>query len=260
MPRKRWVCGSRSARRNTRGLGEGAPFRFRKTRRAIFFTMTTTDKFTPISDDRLLAALNWRYATKQFDASKKIPAATWATLEEALRLAPSSMGLQPWKFIIVTDPAVRARLAAVSHGQSQVADCSHLVVFALIKNIGAGHVRKNIERMAGVIGVDKSALAGFQQMAEGYVTRTAQAGVLDTIQGQQLFIALGQLTTSAALLGVDTCVLGGIEAEKYDEILGLKGKGLATLVACAAGYRAAGDNYAARPKVRFAAGEVFEHV
>ncbi|MDR0901892.1 MAG: NAD(P)H-dependent oxidoreductase [Opitutaceae bacterium] len=222
--------------------------------------MATTGKFEPIGGDQLLSALNWRYAAKRFDASKKIPASTWAALEEALRLAPSSMGLQPWKFIIVTDPAARAKLLPASHGQAQVADCSHLVVFALIKNIGAAHVRKNIDRIAGVLGVDKSSLAGLQQMAEGYIARTAEAGSLDTLQAQQLFIALGQFTTSAALLGVDTCVLGGIEAPRYDEILGLKEKGLATLVACAAGYRAADDKYAARPKVRFDAAEVFERV
>ncbi len=222
--------------------------------------MTTTDKFEPIAADRLLAALNWRYATKQFDASKKIPAGTWAALEEVLRLTPSSMGLQPWKFVVVTDPAVRARLMPVSHGQSQVADCSHLVVFALRKNLGLDHVRKNIDRMAEVRGVDKSTLAGFRQMVEGFVTRTAGSGALDLIQANQIFIALGQFTTAAALLGVDTCPLGGIEAEAYDELLGLKDKGLATLVACAAGYRSTGDKYAALKKVRFDAGEVFAHI
>ncbi|OAM88126.1 NAD(P)H-dependent oxidoreductase [Termitidicoccus mucosus] len=222
--------------------------------------MTTTDKLEPISSGQLLAALNWRYATKQFDASKKIPADTWATLEEVLRLTPSSMGLQPWKFIVVTDPAVRARLVPVSHGQSQVADCSHLVVFTLRKNIGVDYVRKNIDRMAEVRGVDKSALAGFQQMLEGFVTQTAKNGALDIIQANQIFIALGQFTTAAALLGIDTCPLGGIEAPKYDEILGLKEKGLATLVACAAGYRGEGDKYAKLKKVRFDASEVFGHI
>ncbi|MDR2675462.1 MAG: NAD(P)H-dependent oxidoreductase [Opitutaceae bacterium] len=222
--------------------------------------MTTTDKFEPISGGRLLAALNWRYATKQFDASKKIPAGTWGTLEETLRLAPSSMGLQPWKFIVVTDPAVRAKLVPASRGQSQVADCSHLVVFALRKNIGVEHVRKNLERMAEVRGVDASALDGFRRMAEGGIARAAADGTLDSRMASQVFIALGQFMTSAALLGVDTCALGGIEAPEYDELLGLKGKGLATLVACAAGYRSEEDDYAKLKKVRFAAGEVFGHI
>ena len=85
----------------------------------------------PIPADSLLAALKWRYATKKFDPEKKIPPEIWSALEASLVLAPSSFGLQPWKFVIVQDPAVRAQLAAASYGQHQTVDCSHLVVFAV---------------------------------------------------------------------------------------------------------------------------------
>src|SRR3954462_9161627 len=85
--------------------------------------------------NQLIAQLNWRYATKQYDPTRKISAADWATLEEALVLSPSSLGLQPWTFVIVDDPAVRAELMLASYGQPQIADASHLVVFATRRNL-----------------------------------------------------------------------------------------------------------------------------
>src|SRR4029077_18109138 len=91
---------------------------------------------TTISSTQLLERLNWRYATKQFDPARKISAEDWATLEDALVLSPSSGGLQPWKFVIITDPAVREKLLPASYGQPQVKDASHLVVFAAETNFG----------------------------------------------------------------------------------------------------------------------------
>jgi len=93
-----------------------------------------------ITSQQLLDRLNWRYATKQFDPTRKINAQDWATLEDALLLTPSSGGLQPWKFIVVTDPAVRAKLLPASYGQSQITNASHLVVFAAKKNFSEADV------------------------------------------------------------------------------------------------------------------------
>src|SRR5260221_7762978 len=83
----------------------------------------------PISNEQLLNALEWRYATKLFDANKKIPADVWQTLERALILTPTSYGLQPYKFIVMTDAEKRAELLAHSWNQRQVVQCSHYVVF-----------------------------------------------------------------------------------------------------------------------------------
>src|ERR1700690_2214197 len=93
-----------------------------------------------IDSKQLLEQLNWRYATKQFDPNRKISASDWATLEEALRLSPSSGGLQPWKFIVITDPAMRAKLSPASYGQPQITNASHLVVFTAKKNFGEADV------------------------------------------------------------------------------------------------------------------------
>ena len=103
--------------------------------------ITTTD---------LRAHLNWRYATKQFDPAKTIAPELWTALEVALVLTPSSYGLQPWKFLIVTSPELKAQLQPFSWNQSQVTDCSHYVVFAIKKNLTAEDVDRFIARIAQV--------------------------------------------------------------------------------------------------------------
>lgn len=206
----------------------------------------------------LLAALNWRYAVKKFDAVKKIPADQWAALEQSLVLAPSSFGIQPWKFIVVESPSVRAQLKPASWGQGQVVDASHLVVLTLRKGVDAAYITRFIERTAEVRGTTVAAMAPYHQVVQGAVDGATNAGVIDVWQSRQVYIAAGQFMTAAAVLGIDTCPLEGIEPAKYDEILGLKGTGYETLCAIAAGYRAADDKYAATPKVRFAASDVIE--
>lgn len=189
-----------------------------------------------------------------------IPAEVWGALEQALVLTPSSIGLQPWRFLVVTDPSVRERLVAASYRQTQARDCSHYVVFAVRRDLDAGHVDRHLARMAEVRGVSVESLAKFRAMTMGNLDRARAAGTLDRWQEHQVYIALGQFMAAAALLGVDTCPMEGIEAAKYDEILGLEGTGYATAVACAAGYRHAEDKYAAIPKVRFRADEVVRRV
>ena len=215
---------------------------------------------SPISSAQLLSALNWRYATKKFDPTKKIPADTWATLEQALVLAPSSFGLQPWKFIVITDPAVRAKLVPASWGQIQPNDGSHLVVFAVKKGLGAAHVDKYFERASALTGAPVASFAGYRKMIDGSLAGAVKSGRLDNWQTHQIYIALGQFMTSAALLGVDTCPMEGFEPTKYDEILGLTGTEWASVVACPAGYRAADDKYATAPKVRFEAKDLIVHI
>jgi nitroreductase len=199
----------------------------------------------------LREALHWRYATQKFDPQKKILPETWQVLEEALVLSPSSIGLQPWKFVVVTDPAVKAELVPAAWNQAKVADCSHFVVFAVRKNLGGEHVDRHIARMVEVRGVTPESLVKFRQMATGNLDKARKEERLDTWQTHQIYIALGQFMASAAVVGVDTCPMEGIDPEKFDSILALQGTGFATVVACAAGYRAADDKYATIKKVRF---------
>jgi len=215
---------------------------------------------TPISESQLLAALERRYATKKFDASKKIPAETWATLEQALVLSPSSFGLQPWKFIVVTDPAVKAKLLPVSWNQAQVTDCSHHLVFAVRKGVDEAHVDKFLARQIALRGDAPEALAGYRGMMMGFVKNMAASGMTDMWATKQVYVALGQFMAAAALLGVDACPMEGITPVAYDDILGLTGSEFATVVSCSVGYRAADDKYATAAKVRFLTSELIQHV
>jgi nitroreductase len=215
---------------------------------------------TSLTSTSLNEALQWRYATKKFDSAGKIPADTWSALEQALVLAPSSFGLQPWKFVVVTDPGTRAKLSAASWGQKQPLECSHFVVFAARKNYDDRDLERFIARTAEVRGVSTESLKGYADVIASSTKRAREAGYLDAWMAKQVYIALGQFMTSAAVLGVDTCPMEGIEPQKYDEILGLAAKGYGALCACAAGYRAADDGYSKAPKVRFRAEEVILHV
>lgn len=212
---------------------------------------------TNITASQLLDGLNWRYATKQFDTSKKISAADWETLEESLHLSPSSGGLQPWKFVVITDPAVREKLVPASFGQPQVKDASHLVVFAAKKNFGVAEVDAHIARTAEVRGIPADALAPFRDMLVGGIVQAKDDVSREAWAGRQATIALGVLLTSAALLGIDACPMEGFIPAQYDEILGLDKLGLTSVAICTLGYRSAEDAYAALPKVRFAKEDVF---
>lgn len=210
-----------------------------------------------IDRTQLLENLNWRYATKQFDPSRKISAQDWATLEDVLLLTPSSGGLQPWKFIVVTDPAVRARLQPASYGQAQIADASHLVVFAAKKNFNESDVDAHIQHVAEVRGVSPETLAPLRGMLVGGIVQSQDENSRAAWARNQAYIALGNLLTSAALLGIDACPMEGFDRAQYDEILGLSEQGLATAVIAAVGYRSPADKYANNPRIRFPKNKMF---
>ena len=213
-----------------------------------------------ISSQQLLDRLNWRYATKQFDPARKINAQDWATLEEALLLTPSSGGLQPWKFIVVTDPAVRAKLLPASYGQAQITNASHLVVFTAKKNFSEADVDAFIGHTAATRGVPVESLAQYRGMLVGGIVQAMDEQGRNAWARNQAYIALGNLLTSAALLGVDACPMEGFDRAQYDEILGLDKQGFASAVIATLGYRAVSDPYATATKVRFPKEQVFAHV
>jgi nitroreductase len=213
-----------------------------------------------INSNQLLEQLNWRYATKQFDPNRKISASDWATLEEALRLTPSSGGLQPWKFVVVTDPAMRAKLRPASYGQPQITDASHLVVFTAKNNFSEADVDAHLQNVSKTQNVPLEALAQFRGMLVGGIVQAKDEAARDAWARDQAYIALGNLLTSAALLGIDACPMEGFDRAQYDEILGLKAKGYSSAVIATLGYRSPADKYAAAAKVRFPREQVFLNV
>ena len=204
-----------------------------------------------IPDTQLLDALNWRYATKTFDASKKIPAATWKALEETLVLSPASFGLQPYRFLLVTDPALRAKLKPHSWNQTQVVDASHYVVFAARTAMTETEIDRFLDRVVEVRGIPRESLEGYRGMMYGSLLSPGSEARIPHWAALQAYIALGNLMTSASLLGVDTCAIEGFAPAEYDALLGLKDQGYASVVCCALGYRSAEDKYAGLAKVRF---------
>lgn len=211
---------------------------------------------TPIPPSQLIEALEWRYATQVFDPTKKIPAETWAALEASLILTPSSYGLQPWKFVVITESELRERLVPFTYRQRQVADSSHLVVMCVKKTMDEAHVDRFLERIVELRGGTADSLAKMRKGILGDIVTGGRSKMVTEWATRQAYIALGQFMASCAMLGVDSCPMEGFMPDKYDEELGLAADGYTATVLCPAGYRSESDRYATLPKVRFAA----EHI
>ena len=131
---------------------------------------------------QLADALHWRYATKQFDPLRTISAADWNQLQQALLFSPSSYGLQPWKFIVVTSPALKQQLPAVCWGQNQPRDCSHFVVLAARRSVDAAFVQQYLQRIADVRSVPVSTLDGLGAAILGKTSRMGDQQLACTAQ------------------------------------------------------------------------------
>lgn len=213
-----------------------------------------------VTNDALLAQLNWRYATKAFDPARKISELDWAALEQALILTPTSYGLQPYKFLVITDQATKEKLVPFSWNQRQPADCSHFVVFAARAKNTEPDIDHYLARVAELRKAPVESFAGFRKLLIEDVVNGPRGEISLEWATRQVYIALGNFMTCAALLGIDTCPMEGFDPVAYDEALNLPAQGYNAAVACAAGYRAPGDKYAALPKVRFPASELIVHI
>ncbi|MBS0189590.1 MAG: NAD(P)H-dependent oxidoreductase [Planctomycetes bacterium] len=218
------------------------------------FLAPSAVKHRPVEGEHLLNNLRWRYAVKKFDPARQIESATWSALEHASIHSPSSFGLQPWKFVVIEDRALREKLRGASWNQSQITDASKLVVFARKTRLTQSDVDQYIARIAHVRGVSRESLADFHKMITGFASKPG----FDTglWAAKQVYIALGVFLTSAAMLGIDACPMEGFDPGQYYEILGLSSSGLAATVVATAGYRAADDPFAHLKKVRFSEAEV----
>ncbi len=219
-----------------------------------------TSGHPPAMNETLIEQLKWRYATKVFNPEKKISEADWKTLEEALILTPSSYGLQPWKFLVIQNQELKESLVPASYKQQQVADCSHLLVFAVRTKMTEADIDKLISATAEARGVEVESMDFFRKMMIGDIVEGPRSEDSVGWAKLQSYIALGNFMTSAALLGIDCCPMEGFVPAMYDEALGLEAQGLTTAVVCPAGYRADDDKYAGSPKVRYSADALIEHI
>jgi len=198
----------------------------------------------------IISQLKWRYATKKFDATAKLSEAQLDLLQEALQLSPSSFGLQPWGFVIVFDPEVRKKLSVAAWGQPQITDASQLIVLCRASVMNQSNIDSYIAAVAEQRGVTPASLTGFSQMMSGSIAGKTSTQLVEWM-ARQVYIALGVLLATCAVESIDACPMEGFDNAQFDQILDLPAKGLASVVICAVGKRAADDSYADLAKVRF---------
>lgn len=200
--------------------------------------------------------LHWRYTTKKFDLAKKIPENEFSWLLEVLRLAPSSYGLQPWKFVVVDTKDMRARLKDYAWGQSQVTEASHLIVFCARTAIDDAYIRKHIEQIAKARNLSVESFKNYENGMRSFVRSQTPQELADWIK-RQVYIPLGMLVAECAHRKIDASPIEGFDVKGVDALLGLEAEGVTSLVFCAVGYRAADDRYAGLQRVRFESTDVF---
>jgi len=193
--------------------------------------------------------LNWRYATKKFDASKKVSPKDLENLLEATSLSASSYGLQPYEILVVKDAALRSKLQPAAWGQSQITEASHLIVLANQSTFGEELVDNYLDNVSETRGIPSNDLEGYSDFMKSKLmplTESAKA----TWTARQTYIALGNLLSAAADLKIDTCPMEGFNSEQFNEMLGLSNKGLNAAVLVAIGYRSEEDKTQHYKKVR----------
>jgi nitroreductase len=198
----------------------------------------------------IIEKLNWRYATKVFDPAKKVSEKDFDILLETLRLAPSSFGLQSWKFVVVKNPELREKLVAASWKQSQVKDASHLIVLCAPISFDDSNVQAFVDDIVKTRAVTPESVEGYKKVMTDFLKRMNEEQKAQWMKNQ-IYIALGSLMTVAATMNIDTCPMEGFVPAQYDEILGLTKLGLKSIVVCPVGYRSENDKYATTKKVRF---------
>ncbi len=185
----------------------------------------------------VISHLNWRYATKKFDASKTVPADALERILEAIRLTASSSGLQPFEVLVVANPDIREKIKAVGWNQAQITDCSHLLVFAAWDDITPERVNMMFDLTNQVRGNTNEAWENYRQMLLGIVAQRGKEGNYQSA-ARQAYIALGSALIAAAFEKVDATPMEGFDPAAVDEILGLPAKGLRSVVILPLGYRA----------------------
>jgi nitroreductase len=199
---------------------------------------------------------NWRYATKKFDASKKITTEDLNTLKEAIRLSSSSYGLQPYKVIIVENPELRAQLQPAAWGQSQIVEASHLIIFANETNVDDTTIDSYLKNISETRNTPIEALSGYGDFMKSKIS-TLETEVKNIWTAKQTYLALGNLLNAAAELKIDATPMEGFVPAQVNEILGLDKLGLNATLITTLGYRHDEDATQHYKKVRKSNEELF---
>lgn len=190
--------------------------------------------------------LKWRCAIKKFDSQKKVSNSDLELLKKAIQLSPSSFGLQLYKILIITNQKIKIQLRSASFEQSQITDCSHLFVFCNYTSVNDHHIDEFAKLTSEIQKTDTSKYSG---SVKQYISSKTEDEKQNWM-ANQVYIAAGNFLTVCASLKIDTCPIGGIIREKYNQILGLTEKGLNTTLSIPIGYRSSEDEVQHREKVR----------
>jgi nitroreductase len=205
----------------------------------------------------ILEALNWRYATKKFDPTKKISDEDLNLLLEVLHLAPTSYGLQPYKFLLIENKAIREKLKEKSDGQQQLTEASHLIVFCSYLSIENHHIDAHMNNTQGSREIEDNALLGYSSFLKRTMNQLDLKTKLEW-NSKQAYIALGFLLHACAQLRIDSTPMEGFDAIGYDEVLNLKPKNLHAVIVCPIGYRSESDETQYWKKIRKSQEELIE--
>lgn len=209
--------------------------------------------------NKYLESLNWRYATKQFDPSKRVSDEDINFLLESIKLTASSYGLQPYEVLVITDSETKEKLKPVSWNQSQVVDASHVIVLANKNQFGEELIDQYIENVSETRNIPADQLKGYSDFMKSKLVSLSDEEKTNWT-AKQAYIALGNLLSAAATIQVDTCPMEGFSAEDVDEILQLKEKNLTTAVIIPVGYRSSEDATQHYAKVRKHNNNLFTHI
>lgn len=207
----------------------------------------------------LIEKLKWRNATKDFNPLKKIPKEELRILLEAIRLAPSSYGLQLYKVLVIEDAVTKQKLKSVSWNQNQITDSSAIIVFCNYKNVNKHHIDDYIKLKADTEKIPIENIEGYGNFMKQKVAEMNDDEITNWTT-RQTYIALGFLLTACAELRIDACPMEGFENEKYNKILGLDDKNLNAAVIATVGYRKNSNSNNIVPKVRKPYEELFEFI
>jgi len=197
----------------------------------------------------IIEKLNWRYATKQFDSTKKLKPEQLELLLKAINLTASSFGLQPYSIIVIEDKAIRKQLKEAAWQQTQVTDASQVILFAAKTDLSSTDIDEYIQRISVARNIPIEALAEYEGMMKGSLSSQSQEDIT-TWAAKQAYIALGQLLVSCAIESIDACPMEGFDKTQFDKILKLKEKNLTSVVMATVGFRSSEDQYQHLPKVR----------
>ncbi|SRX56079.1 NAD(P)H-dependent oxidoreductase [Aequorivita sp. CIP111184] len=198
---------------------------------------------------KTIEKLQWRYATKKFDSSKNLSAAKLNILKETFNLTATSYGLQPLKLVIVSNTDLKAQLMPLTYNQPQVRDASHVLVLCIEKNIDEDFIVDHFKRVANTRNTPRNILEPFEKNLIASFTEKDTLEIRDWMINQ-LYLTLGSLLTVCAVENIDACPIEGFEPKKYDELLGLDAKNLASIIVLPVGYRDESDFFINLKKVR----------